>query len=222
MRILKTIALIGLVFIVMTSNINGVFSYNKTCDAFTGECDNDGDGTERTFAPSLKQLIIDSAGYYMQSNGFYQQFLNKVELSEIYGINFWELAEIIDNALVNMELSNAVYYELWQTSKTLDYNSLTLYKLKQFNYADYQKEHGLNLCVFDQVSDRLRAGDVIGVYENAYNDTLNILDKLRDLKASIYAFQLPEVADCWRITQFYFETQLYGQYVSEVFFAILR
>jgi len=48
-----------------------------------------------------------------------------------------------------------------------------------------------------------------------------ILSKLFEVKGAVDKDLAPEIALLWRTTQAYFEAQLFGQYMSEVFSDIL-
>jgi hypothetical protein len=100
-----------------THNLFGYFVANESCKSFTDQCDRGG-----RESVTLGQLIIDGAGYFLQSNIEYQLFLKKVELSGPYGLNFPELQGIIDKAIENMELANATYFQIWQMSTNLEYD----------------------------------------------------------------------------------------------------
>jgi hypothetical protein len=39
-------------------------------------------------SPSMWNLSIDAAGLFLQSKSDYQAFLKKIELAEIYGVNY--------------------------------------------------------------------------------------------------------------------------------------
>jgi hypothetical protein len=221
MKLLKLVVIITLVFIFGTSDVYGVFSYNRSCKAFPNNC-GEGGGGKGNAEPLLEHLIIDAAGYYIQSNGYYQQLLNKIELSEVYGIDFDDMAQTINKALENMVLANALYFEIWQTAKNLAYDPVTIDKLKQFDYKAYQNEHGLDPFIFGKVEKLLKVGDVVGAYEKTYYETLDLVGRLESFQETLFTHQLPEIMACWRTNQLYFEAQLFGQYVSEVFFAIAK
>lgn len=201
--------------LVFTNNLSGYFAFNETCKAFPDQCDRGG-----RESVTLGQLIIDGAGYFLQSNIEYQLFLKKVELSGPYGLNFPELQGIIDKAIENMELANTTYFQMWQTSTNLQYDQTVLDKLKLFNYRVYQKENNLNPKVFQEVEEFLKNGDVRGAYLWFYNRTGDILEKLEAIKASVDSNVFPELKKCWRLNQLILEAELFGQQVAEIFFEI--
>jgi hypothetical protein len=194
----------------------GHFAHNYTCIVYPEQCP---DGKESS-GQSLGKLIVEAASFLLQSNSDYQSFLKNFEDSAIYGVNFAVLGEIIDNAAENMENANFKYLQIWEISKGLDYDPLVLEKLRKFDYEKFQKENNLNPAIFQEVSTYLKTGNVNGIYERSYNDTGDILRELRVIKASIDSGSIPAIKDCWRINQEYLELELFGMYISQVFFEL--
>lgn len=218
----KTIILITLIF-ALTGYGYSHFAANYSCEVFTpNQCTGDGgDGAmSRSSSPLLGQLITISAGYFLASNSDFQLFLNKIELSEIYNTDFANLKMIIDKATVNMELANATYYEIWETSKTLEYNPVVLEKLRQFDYFGYQAENNLNPAIFQQVVGLLRSGDIRAAYEKFYYATGEILEGLKKVKTMVDSNTIPKIADLWQINRQYLFLEIFGQHISEVFYMV--
>lgn len=68
--------------------VYGIISGNDSCRAYRSGC---GGGKE---AATIKQYIIEGAGYYFKSHSYFQKLLNMVELSELSGFDYEE-AKII-------------------------------------------------------------------------------------------------------------------------------
>jgi hypothetical protein len=217
MKILKSLTIFTFAVLLMASNGYGYFSYNRSCEAFPGQCEEEGLGIA---ALSMGQLIIEAAGCYIKSNSDYQLLLREIELSGSYGTNFVTLQELVNKATANMKMANSTYWQIWQISEGLDYDPVVLEKLRQFDYFDYQTENNLDPVIFEKAANYLKAGDVRGTYKQAYNATAEILHSLETLKINIDKNKLPQIKTCWRLNQLYLETELFGQYVSEVFFAL--
>jgi len=204
------------IILFMVSNVYGFLSYNRSGCSFPNQCcDNC-----RKAGPSLSKIIVDAAGHFLLSNSEYQKLQNRIELSSMYPVDLEELKGIIDAAISSMMSANAEALNLWETSKEMSYDQAVQEKLIGFDYAAFLEEHGLNSSIFNKVSQLLKAGDVKGCYETFFTNTSDILDKLQDLKTTIDSNQIPALADCWRVNQMFFESQLHGQYVSEVFYAL--
>lgn len=200
-----------------TSYVHGFFAFNESCNTFIPAQCSPGIGKGLASGAGLGQLVIDGGGYFLHSNGEFQVFLAKVELSAAYGANFEELRACLDKAIENMKMANSLYYEIWQLSLALDYDPVVLGKLKEFDYIGYQVKNGLNVSTFGAVSSLLKKGDVRGSYRAFYLGTEKLLSGLKEIKTAIDANQAPVIARCWRLNQSYLELELYGQYAAEIF-----
>lgn len=218
MKILKSLTIFTFAVLLVVPNGYGFFSYNRSCEAFPGQCE-EGEGLGIAALP-LGQLIIEAAGCYIKSNSDYQLLLREIELSGPYGPNFAALQELVNKATANMKMANSTYWQIWQTSEGLDYDPVVLEKLCQFDYLSYQAENNLDPVIFEKAANYLKNGDVRGTYRQAYIAAAEILQGLETLKINIDKNKLPQIKTCWRLNQLYLETELFGQYVSEVFFAL--
>ncbi len=195
--------------------VNGYFLFNTSDGAFNP---NPGSSEMNEVSSNyLGQLVIEGAGFFLQSNSDYQLFLKKVELSGIVEVNTNEILEVLDKAVKNMELAKQTYEQLLQLTAALEYNPTARERLRDFDYSGYCKKNRLNRPVFRQVEKLLKAGDVRGCYQRCYNAVGVILDKLNDIKTVVESGNLPVIPACWRLNQLYLETGLFGQYASEVF-----
>ena len=218
MKILKSLTIFTFAVLLMAAHGYGYFSYNRSCQAFPGQCE---EGPSLIIStPPLGQLIIEAAGYYIKSYSDYQLLLREIELSGSGDANFAALQELVNKALENMKVAHSTYWQIWQTSQGLDYDPAVLEKLRQFDYLSYQAENNLVPLIFTKAANYLKNGDVRGTYRQAYIATAEILPSLESLKISIDKNKLPKLNACWRLNQLFLEAELFGQYVSEVFFAL--
>lgn len=213
MKQIKTIA-ITISILSLFLNLNGWFSFNSGGNAFQ---DQDEEGTKSS--ETLDQMIITAAGYLLQSHSDYKFFLKKLELS-INGINFYELQNVLNNTISNIGYANSKYFEIWEVSKTLEYDVTVIEKLKKFDYSEYKANNNLIPSIFVNVESLLINGNVRGVFEKAYTDTGIILEKLKTIKKQIDSNTIPETQKMWRLNQSFNEFDLFGQYISEVFIKI--
>ncbi|MCP5107333.1 MAG: hypothetical protein GY950_28360 [bacterium] len=144
-------------------------------------------------------------------------FLNKVEISELNGIDYNELGVIINRAVENMEQAKAHYVNLKQAADRTPYNQEVISLLVSFDYKTFKKERGLNSAVFRYVKKYLRRGDVRGVFSRLLAKTGVILDKLYRVKEYTDSEKFPELSLLWRLNQDYSETILFGQHAAEIF-----
>jgi hypothetical protein len=170
----------------------------------------------------LNSYIVYSASNMLNSYSDVLIFLNKFELSELRGVDFDELGEIINRAIDNLEKAKEYYVliNLHTNSLCYDYNILNC--LKFFDYSSFQKEKGLNSSVFCLVESYLKDGNVSGIFASLLSDSENILNKLYAISNMVSSKNLPNVELLWRLNQNLSETMLFGQYTSEILHYIIN
>jgi hypothetical protein len=165
---------------------------------------------------TLKTYIILSAGYSFDSYADYQSFLSRVEMADINGIDYKELRAILYSAIGHMEKARAAYENVRIISAKTSYNQEMIDKLMKFDYDGFRGQYGLNEPIFDRVKSLLVSGDVSGLDDSVIANIDAVLKQLYIARAIVDKYSLPDVAILWRINQSYFETQLFGQYLSEI------
>jgi hypothetical protein len=194
---------------------------NDSCKSFDpNQCNGGQSGGSSlgvVYSLAMGQLIVEGAGFYLQSHSAFQSVLEKVELSELQGLNYDRLNTLIDSAIINMENARVTYLTLYETSKSFDYNPAVLEKLRNFKYDDYMQKNKLNPSVFGKAAGFLSEGDVRGFYKQMKDDTNTICNLLYSIKEKTGSGTFPSLSEVWRVNQHYMESQLFGQYVAEVF-----
>ena len=170
---------------------------------------------------TIRTYIINGAGYFLNSYSGIQTFLNRVELSEMNGTDYKEMREILYKTIEDMEKAKDSYYNLKQEAENTPYNPVMINLLLAFDYDKFQEERGLNLTVFDDVKNYLSKGDIRGIFSTILSNSESILEQLYTIKEWVDADKFPEIFTLWRVNQAYMETQLFGQYSSEVLNEIL-
>ena len=201
----------------------GYFVANWPCLLYYGQCppENSNQSLIQSLSPSLGQLSIEAAGFFLQSNSDYQAFLKKIELSDIYGVNYEELRELITNSIENMKMAHLIYYRVWQIARSLERNPMVLEKLTQFDYGLFLDEKKFIPSIFSEVKNYLKIGNMPGAFEKIYNDTGDILELMISLK-SIKETNSIDIPLCWVVNQRLLEAALFGQYISQVFSEIKK
>ena len=217
-----------IISMILTLSLMSVFSYgwfyaNWPCLLYNGQCppENSNQSSIQSLSPSLGQLSIEAAGFFLQSNSDYQAFLKKIELAEIYGLNDDELIELITSAIENMEMAQSIYYRVWQLSKSLERNPVVLKKLAKFDFGLFLEDKRLIPAIFNEVEKYLKKGNMPGAFEKIYNDTGDILELMISLK-SLKESNSIDIPLCWKVNQRLLESALFGQYISQVFSEIKK
>jgi hypothetical protein len=171
--------------------------------------------------PTLKTYIMESTGYFLASHSDYQDFLNRVEMSDIKGIDYKELRELIYSTIDNMEKAREAYVNLKTTAEKIPYNQEMIDKLMKFDYDGFRIQYGLNEPIFERVKSLLITADIPGLDDTVIANMDAVLKQLYTARAIVDKDSTPDVSILWRINQAYAEAQLFGQYMSEVFRDIL-
>jgi hypothetical protein len=216
MRVRPIIVLtVILVCVLFTTPVHGFFSFNGTCEAFN--CGEGGEEAASSTAPTIKQFIIVGAAHFLRSHSEFLALLQRIELSDLNGVDFKELQKKIDSAVESMEAAKKSYKDLRNLADATPYDPYVIEKLVTLDYASFQQEAGLNSVIFARVEKLLVTGDVRGTYNEFYNDVIAVLELLDRVKSSIHSSSFPNIQDLRRINQMYFEMLMFGQYTTEVF-----
>jgi hypothetical protein len=191
--------------------------HDTTCIAFLDQCD---ENVKKGSTQVLGQLIPFAAVNLLESTRDFEDFLKEVEKSELYGPNYPVIQSIIDKAIVGMENARCKYEEIVNISKILEMDMVILEMLSEFDYESLQSKYHLNPSIFEKVAAFCQGGDVIGIYTHTV-DTIDIIfENLNIIKAKLEQDSLPELYIIWETGQFYFDIQMFGQYVSRIFYEI--
>jgi len=201
----------------------GFFYANWPCLLYNGHCPplNSNQSSIQSLSPSLGQLSIEAAGFFLQSNSDYQGFLKKVELSEIYGADYAELIDLMTSTIDNMEMANSFYYQVLQLSKSLERNPVVLRKMTRLDYRLIFDEKRMIPSIFIEVENFLKPGNMSGAFEKIYNDTGEILKGMKSLRTLLES-NFIDIPKCWEVNQLLLKSQLFGQYISQVFYEIKK
>lgn len=169
---------------------------------------------------TISALIIDGARYFFNSYSDQLIFLNKIEMSEVVGVNFNDLREMLYRSIENMELAKDTYTDLVKNATVTPYKLAVIERLKKLDYENFQNRNGLNGIIFKKVEHYLAKGDVTGFFCKVLVDSETILDMLYVLKEVVDKDQLPLNRDIWKLAQAYSEFHLAGQYAAQVFYEV--
>jgi hypothetical protein len=206
------------VFILFSLNVklNAYFFANEGDRAYKGGGKYDEKGDTKT----IREYTIEGAAYFLQSHSDFLLFLKKIELSELNGLEYPELQDIINSTIENIEKAKDAYINLISVAKATPYNGEVIEKLLLFDYTGFQREKGLNNVIFSKVAEFLSKGDVTGLYIQLKLDIESILEQLSNIQTSVDNEKFPEISNLWLINQKCSELILFGQYSSEVFFMV--
>jgi len=171
---------------------------------------------------SMRSWVITAAGNFMRSYSSTLTFLNKIELSELDGLDYADIQSDLDSAISYMTEVKTAYVEITREADMSTYNQEVIEKLLVFDYATYEMANALNHCIFTDVRSYLEKGDVKGIYHKLLSDVRGILDILSIIKKKVDINVFPDLSDLYRMNQYYSQALLFGQYVAEVFIEIKK
>jgi hypothetical protein len=204
--------LLGIIMIIFL-NLNS-FSWwyaNHTNNAYGG----DGESS-----PAMSGLIIDGAGYFLESYANTLIFMKKIEWSGKTALDYNELKNLVDKALDNMKSANETYVFLKQAADAAPYNPAVIDALKHFDYDGFKEANSLNGDIFNQVKGYLVKGDIRGAYARILLDTENLIILLERIKVQVDAGDFPVIGDVWNLNHAYSQSLLFGHYLSRVFYRL--
>lgn len=170
----------------------------------------------------INSYVIQGGGAFLKSHSDVLNFLNLIEISEIYSADYTQLKTLIDSAIENMNMAKYYYTQLYQLAQITPYNSIVIDKLHVFNYKQFQIDNNLNPYIFWNVRDYLKTGDVRGIYQKMLSDTDRILGILTQLQTIISNNDMPENSILWTVNQEFFSCLMFDQYTAMVFYEILQ
>jgi hypothetical protein len=209
---MKKIALFGLVVLFASMTLFGVVFGNHGESGYIG-----GSEGYKAIDNPLKIMIITGAGNFIQSQALYQQLLHKIELAELYGVNYDELRGMINDTLVNIDSARTAYYDFIKLAAVTPYNESFIAALGSFDYDGFRLKNHLNVIIFSKLAALLKNGNLTGVYEEIYQKTGEISRLLHVVKASVDKDIFPGIPVLWEINRVYFDSYLFGQYAAMIF-----
>ncbi len=165
-------------------------------------------------------LLIEGAGYFMQTQGTVQVLLNKVEWQDLKAIDYIELNKLAMSALNSIINARSSFEELIKAAEVTTYNLEVIGQLNRFDYDIFLKENNLNPFIFGAVRSYLEKGDITGTFRYLSERLKGIEQLLLIIRQSTIENSLPELTICWRLNERCAETALFGSYIARIFKAI--
>jgi hypothetical protein len=168
----------------------------------------------------MEILLIEGAGYFLQTQSKVQTILKMVEWQDIKFIDYIEFNQMVKIALINITNARLSFEELIKVAEVTPYNLEVIGQLNRFNYETFLKEHSLNPFIFYTVRDYLVKGDIIGTFKYSYERLKEVEQLLLIIQESTSENRLPELEVCWSLNEKCLETSLFGSYIARIFKSI--
>jgi hypothetical protein len=196
----------------MNFNINAYICGNGAGEGY-------GEGSDEK-GSIIETYIIEGAAFFLKANSDIQLYLNRIELSVLNGTDYNEMMSILNSAYDNMAKAKESYDNLIKTAEVTSYNDVVIFKLSNFNYDEFAEKNSLNRTIFKEVEGYLGRGNINGAFRNIHTKFCEIIEKINFLKGKLSLNEMVEIKIYWKLNQDFCQTLLFGQYISEVFFAI--
>ena len=170
----------------------------------------------------IEMYVIEGAGYYLNAYAEILAFLNRVEESDLKGMDYSEAQQILDRTLDHMSNALRTYYLLIRRVEVTPYNPAVIAKLTEFDYAGFMEKWNLNSVVFNRVEEFLQKGDITGMYRYISSQFAAITGILYAVNAEISLGRMPPLSVLWKLNECCSQTMLFSQYVSRIFYAVLE
>lgn len=211
-RLLSTIIFCALFFMIFNLNVSSYVKFNGGEEGYN---ENDGEGF--VYGSSIKYYIIRGGGYYLGGYSDILKFLDRIEVSDLYGLDYAELNQILDSAIHNMNNANNNYFMLILIAELTPYNMTFIDKLKAFDFHGFESAHHLNGVIFGKVEEYLKKGDITGAFKACRTEILEIIAFLEEIKGYTTTNQMPNLTMLWSLNELCSESLLFGQYAAMVF-----
>lgn len=200
---------------IFSANLFSWWVSNGSGDAYNGN--DDGLSSMSSLGDDIDQYIAEGAGYFLDSYSYMLQFMRKVELAANRELNYQELSQLLDAALLNMIQARYTYKLLKETAEITPYNPVVIEALKNFHYDRYCEINGLNNEIFTGVKSYLINGRVTEIYGKFLGEMDIMIYLLKLINKYIDNNLFPPVRVVRKLNQIYSTLLLFGQYVAGVF-----
>ena len=168
----------------------------------------------------IASYIEEGGGYFLNALSNIMIISNRIEMSNINGIDYEELEKIMDIALENIINAKATYSILIQKAQATPYNMIVISKLKSFDYQFFMTDYSLNNDIFKEVEGYLKSGDITGTFVRIYNSFIKIEGLLLSIKNEVSLNRVPTLAKIWEVNEDASNTLIFGQYITRIFYAL--
>ena len=171
---------------------------------------------------TIESYIEEGGGYFLNAFSNIIIISNRIEMSNINGIDYEELKNIVDRAIENVINAKVVYSLLINKARYTPYDNEFISKLRSFNYQDLMTEYSLNSEIFKEVEGYLKNRDITGTFIRIYNSFIKIEGLLLSIKYEVSLNRMPTIAKIWEVNEDASKTLIFGQYIARFFYALQK
>ncbi len=221
---IKAMIIIWAMIIVFTGGtyVHGIIHSNGGEDAFEDPPPPEGGQSYALSSGyiSIRELIINGAANFLKATRDLGDLSQEYELTDLNGVNITSLLVKVNAAIESMNTANSYYSQLETKANNTPYNQAVIDLLVAFDYRQFRKDYGLNKQIMNDVAEYLSCGDVRSCFTRLKNDAGSLINTLNTVKGSLEAGASPTIKSMWDLNQQVSNLNLFGQYLSRVFYEI--
>jgi len=173
-------------------------------------------------ASMMRTYIAESAGFFLKSQASMLRVLDKVEMADLQGFDYYGFQSDLCSAIEDMEMARFYHTLLRQTAEGTPYNPDKIKLLVSLDFDRFRAERGLNAVIFQEVRNYLGKGNVTDFFGYLLSRTEIILDMLYKIRATTDLNQLPSIEEFWALNQVYSDSLMAGQYSAQLFYEVKK
>lgn len=200
--IISMIASIGF----LNTNVHSIIHNNDIVPAF-----DDPDGQK---IQEIENHVISGASLFLQAQSYGYLLLNEYELSGKQLFSCEKSLKYTETAINLLENARSQYVSASGIGESVGYSAVKIDRLKSFDYDAFIIENRLNKDIAKKVQGYLSSGDIVGIYQQAANDIIDILNTLYSIGESLRVGEKPGIHLYWKLLQQYSESSLFGNYAT--------
>ncbi len=170
---------------------------------------------------SMKTHIVEAAAHFLNAYGHSMLLLNKVELSELYGLNFPEAQELVNAAAQEMNDAIVEFALLRELAERTPYNKNVLDMVTAYDFEAFELRKKANTSILSNLKGFLLEGKLREFYTQMDANLNEIVGHLNLLKSQLDGNINPDFETIHNLNQILAETMVSGEYAAEIFHEVV-
>ena len=170
---------------------------------------------------SMKTHIVEAAAHFLNAYGHTMLLLNKIELSELYGLNFTEAQLLTNTAIDEMNVAIAEFSALRELADRTPYNDNVLDMVAVYDFSQFEARKKANTSILNSLKELLLERKLREYYAQLHSKLYEIVGHLNLLKSHLDGNMYPDFEAIHNLNQVLAETMISGEYAAEIFHEVV-
>jgi hypothetical protein len=170
---------------------------------------------------SMKTHIVEAAANFLSAYGHTMLLLNKIELSELYGLDFTEAQLLINTAIDEMNVAIAEFSALRELADRTPYNDNVLDMVAVYDFSQFEARKKANTPILNNLKELLLERKLREYYAQLHSKLYEIVGHLNLLKSHLDGNMYPDFEAIHNLNQVLAETMISGEYAAEIFHEVV-